>query len=81
MLIDLEIPLLCIPIGLNINKMITLLIFTEGLITLILIGKIVHSIRTSHNPKKALQFTVFQVILIIVLTVLYIMIFNYVLDR
>ena len=61
--------------------MITFLIFTEGLIIIILISKIVYSIRTSRNPKKALQFIAFQVILIIVLTILYIIIFNYVLER
>ncbi len=61
--------------------MITFLIFTEGLIIIILIGKIVHSVRTSRNPKKALQFLIFQVILIIILSVLYIITFNYVLDR
>lgn len=61
--------------------MITFLTFTEGIIIIILISKIVHSIRTSHNLKKALQFMVFQVILIIVLTILYITIFNYVLDK
>lgn len=55
--------------------------YIEGLIMLILIGKIVHSIRTSRNPKKALQVIAFQVILIIVLTILYITIFNYVLDE
>mgnify|MGYP006932473622 FL=1 len=61
--------------------MITFLIFIEGLIVIILIGKIVHSIRTSRNPKKTLQFMAFQVTFIIVLTILYNIVFNYVLDR
>lgn len=61
--------------------MITFLIFTEGLIIIILISKIVHSVRTSRNPKKALQFIAFQVTFIIVLTILYNIVFNYVLDR
>lgn len=61
--------------------MITFLIYIEGLIMMSLICKIVHSIRTNHNPKKALKFIAFQVILMIVLTILYIIIFKYVLDR
>ena len=48
---------------------------------IILIVRIIHSIRTSRNPKKALQFMAFQVTFIIVLTILYNIVFNYVLDR
>lgn len=55
--------------------------YIEGLIMMSLICKMVYSIRTSRNPKKALKFIAFQVILIIVLTILYIIIFKYVLDR
>lgn len=55
--------------------------YTEGLIMMSLICKIVYSIRTNCNPKKALKFIAFQVILIIMLTILYIIIFKYVLDR
>lgn len=61
--------------------MITFLMYIEGLIMMSLICKIVHSVRTSCNPKKALKFIAFQVILMIVLTILYIIIFKYVLDR
>lgn len=61
--------------------MITFLIFIEGIIMIILIVRIIHSIRTSRNPKKTLQFIAFQVTFIIVLTVLYNIVFNYVLDR
>ena len=55
--------------------------YIEGLIMLILIYKIVHSVRTSCNPKRTLKFIAFQVILIVVLTILYIIVFKYVLDE
>ena len=55
--------------------------YIEGLIIMSLICQIVHSVRTNRNPKKALKFIAFQIILIIVLTILYIIVFNYVLDR
>ena len=61
--------------------MITFLMYIEGLIIMSLICQIVHSVRTNRNPKKALKFIAFQIILIIVLTILYIIVFNYVLDR
>lgn len=61
--------------------MITFLIFIEGIIMIILIVRIIHSICTSRNPKKALQFMAFQVTFIIVLIILYNIVFNYVLDR
>ena len=55
--------------------------YTEGLIMMSLICKIVYSIRTNCNPKKALKFIAFQVILITVLTILYIIVFKYVLGK
>ena len=55
--------------------------YIEGLIIMSLICQIVHSVRTSRNPKKTLQFMAFQVTFIIVLTILYNIVFNYVLDR
>nr|DAR48470.1 MAG TPA: hypothetical protein [Bacteriophage sp.] len=61
--------------------MITFLMYIEGLIIMSLICQIVHSVRTSRNPKKTLQFMAFQVTFIIVLTILYNIVFNYVLDR
>ena len=61
--------------------MITFLMYIEGLIIMSLICQIVHSVRTSRNPKKTLQFMAFQVTFIIILTILYNIVFNYVLDR